>query len=109
MMSEDPLHKIKDIKKLAKHLAKNVATDCGFTIDELKEYMTVKNAIEIVKQHSKINKNGEYLINTKILEDICLDISSWLLGVNLAKLAGEDILDCFWDNKKNCMVFKKKK
>lgn len=106
---KDPLHKIKNITKLAKHLAKNVAKDCGLTIEDLKEYMTVKNAIELVKEHAHKDENGEFLINTKILEKICFSISGWLLGVNLAKLAAQDELDCYWDNKKNCMVFKKKK
>jgi hypothetical protein len=105
---KDPLHRIKNLKKLAKHLAKSVAEDCGLTIDDLKEYMTVKNAINIVKENAKKDKNGELLINTKILEKICLEMSGWLLGVNLAKLASQDVLDCYWDNKKNCMVFKKK-
>lgn len=106
---KDPLHRIKDIKKLAKHLAKNVAVDCGLTIEDLKQYMTVKNAISIIKENAKINEKGEFLINTKILEKICLEMSGWLLGVNLAKLASDDVLDCYWDNRKNCMVFKKKK
>ena len=36
------------------------------------------------------------------------DMSGWLLGVNLAKLAADDKLDCYCDSKKGCMVFKKK-
>jgi hypothetical protein len=105
---KDPLHRIKNIKRLARHLAKTVAEDCGLTIEDLKQYMTVKNAISIVKENAKQDEHGEFLINTKILEKICLDMSGWLLGVNLAKLASEDLLDCYWDSKKNCMVFKKK-
>jgi hypothetical protein len=105
---KDPLHRIKDIKKLAKHLAKNIAMDCGFTIEELKQYMSVKNAINIIKEHAQKDKDGEFLINTRILETICVDMSGWLLGVNLAKLAADDKLDCYWDSKKDCMVFKKK-
>ena len=105
---KDPLHRIKDIKRLAKHLAKNVAVDCGFTIDELKQFMTVKNAINIIKEKAQKDENGDFLINTKILETICLEISGWLLGVNLARLASDDKLDCYWDDSKDCMVFRKK-
>lgn len=105
---KDPLHRIKDIKKLAKHLAKVVAVDCGFTIDELKQFMTVKNAINIIKEQAQKGKDGEFLINTKILENICSEMSGWLLGVNLARLASDDKLDCYWDDKKDCMVFRKK-
>jgi hypothetical protein len=107
-MKKDPLHKIKHLKSMAKFMAKNVALDCGFSIKELKQFMTVNNAINIIKENAKKDKDGNLLVNEKIIEKIHFEISSWLIGVNLAKLAAQDLLDCFWDEKKNCMIFSKK-
>lgn len=107
-MKKDPLHKIKHLKKMAKFMAKNVALDCGFSINDLKEYMTVKNAENIIKEYAKKDIEGNLLVNEEIIEKICFSMSEWLIGVNLAKLAAQDLLNCAWDSKKNCMIFSKK-
>lgn len=107
-MGKDPLHRVKHLKKMAKFMAKNVALDCGFSINELKQYMTVRNAVNIIRENAKKDDDGNLLVNEKIIEKIHFEISSWLIGVNLAKMAAQDLLECFWDDKKNCMVFSKK-
>lgn len=106
--SNDPLMKIKNIKKLAKFLAINTAQECGIDLkkDKIKNYINCSNITQIIREHAKKNKNGDLLINNKILYKIQEDITSWIIGVILAKSAANDEIDCLWDDNKNCMVFK---
>ena len=36
------------------------------------------------------------------------EILDWLIGVELAKMAADDKLECYWDDEANEMVFKGK-
>ena len=48
-------------------------------------------------------------MNYKILHRICEEINTWVLGIELAKLASLDSVETYWDDQKNCMVFSYKK
>lgn len=102
------MYEIKHLNKFAKSLGKMVAKDMGFSHKELKSYITVSNIKNLIKQHCHVNKRGQLLIDEDQASIVCNEIFDWLLGVDLAKLAAEDELDCYWDDKINQMVFKYK-
>lgn len=101
------MYKIKNLNSFSKELGKLVAANAGFSTKELKESITVKNIRGIVTKYIK-NKNGYFYISEDMTSQICEEIHDWIIGVSLAKLAAEDKLDCYWDDKKNCMIFKEK-
>jgi len=100
-------HEIKSLNKFAKSLGKEVAKDGGFSLQELKQYISVGNIKNMVKTHA-MRRYDKFYINEDQTDQICEEIFDWLTGVSLAKLAAEDYLDCWWDQKQDCMVFKKK-
>lgn len=103
----DPLLKIKNMKKFVRFLAINTAKGCGIDLknDKIKNYINGNNIRQIIKQYAKNNPHGDILINNKILAKIQDEITSWILGVVLAKSAAKNELDCSWDDQKNCMIF----
>ena len=106
--NNDPLLKIKDLRKFVKYLAINTAKECGINTqkDKIKNYINASNIKQIVAQHAKIDKHGNMMINNKIFSKIQDDVLQWILGVSLAKAAAKNELECSWDNEKNCMIFK---
>jgi len=101
------MYEIKSLNQFAKSIGKEVAKDGGFSFKELKEYINVVNIKNIVKKHARV-KNHKFYINENETHQVCEEIFDWLTGVSLAKLAADDFLDCWWDDKQDCMVFKKK-
>jgi hypothetical protein len=102
------MYQIKHINKFAKSLGKMVAKDAGFSQKELQSYISVTNIKNLIKEHCVADKKGNLFIDEDQTSEVCNEIFGWLAGVDLAKLAAEDELDCYWDNKSNEMVFKKK-
>lgn len=102
------IYEITHLNAFAKSLGVNVAKDSGFSIKELKRYIKVSNIKNIIKQYAKKNKYGNLVINDEAAQNICSDIFDWLIGANLAELAAEDVIDCYWDDEQNCMMFKTK-
>lgn len=106
-MKRDPLVAIKNIKRTAKYIGKDVAKNREIPLDELSSYIKPKEIVSIIKQFA-IEKDGMYLINTKILQKIFTEVHDWVLGVNLSRLASKDIIDTYWDDQLNCMTFSQK-
>lgn len=102
------MYQIKHINKFAKSLGKMVAKDSGFSQKELQSYINVINIKNLIKEHCVTDKQGNLFIDEDQTSEVCNEIFGWLIGVDLAKLAAEDELDCYWDDKSNEMVFKKK-
>lgn len=102
------MYEIKNINKFAKSLGNMVAKDMGFSKKELHSYIRVSNIKSLIKQHCSIDKQGQLLIDEDQTSEVCNQIFDWLIGVDLAKLAADDELDCYWDDKSNEMVFKAK-
>lgn len=96
------------MKKLVKFLATSTAKGCGLDLkkDKVKNYINGSNVKQIILQYAKRNKSGDCFINQKILSKIQDELTSWILGVILAKSAANDEIDCSWDDNKNCMIFK---
>jgi esterase/lipase len=104
-MSNDPLMKIKSIKGVAKHIGRDIATEMMVPIKEMKEYIKPKEVASIVKQYA-IYKDGDYFMNTLILQKIFSEVKNWVLGIQLAKMASSGKMDTMWDEEQNCMIFK---
>lgn len=101
------VYQIKSLTKFAKSLGQEVAKEGGFTQQELQSYISVGNIKNMVKSRAR-HRNGKLYIDEESTDLICEEIFDWLTGVGLAKLAAQDYLECFWDDKQNTMVFKKK-
>tara|TARA_B100001778_G_scaffold302117_1_gene278568 strand:- start:2418 stop:2810 length:393 start_codon:yes stop_codon:yes gene_type:complete len=99
---------IQDINKFSKNIAKQVAKYAGFSYKELKSYIKVGNVKQIIQNHSSFNQHGNMCINEEDAEAACEEIFDWLVGVDLAKLASNGDLDCYWDDEDNCMIFRGK-
>lgn len=101
------IYEIRNLSAFSRSIGKQVAREGGFTVRELKTYISVKNIKNIVRKYANY-KNEAFYIDEERTHLVCEEIFDWLTGVNLAKLASEDYLDCWWDSEKNTMIFKKK-
>lgn len=106
-INDDPLMKISNIKNVAKHIGKDIAKEMKVPIKEMKEYITPKEIVSLVKQYS-IKRDKDYLMNTLILKKIFLEVRNWAMGVQLAKMASSGDIESLWDSEQNCMVFQSK-
>ena len=102
------MYEIQDINKISKNIAKAVAKYAGFSYKELRSYIKVANVKQIVEKYSSFNQRGNLCIDEEEAQAACEEIFDWLVGVDLAKLASNGDLDCYWDNEQNCMIFKSK-
>jgi hypothetical protein len=105
----DKLVKIKNLTRAAKHLGKDIAKQRKIPLNKFKEYITVKEIKNIIRQYALQDEDNGLLMNYKILYKICEEINTWVLGIELAKLASLDSVETYWDSEKNCMVFSYKK
>lgn len=104
---KDPMVVIKNIKKTAKYIGKDVAKNRGIPLDEFANYIKPREIVSIIKQFS-IEKDSQYLMNTKILQRIFTEVHDWVLGVTLSRMASKDLIETYWDNNLNCMTFSPK-
>ena len=100
-------HKFKNKRKFSFKIGKFVARSAGYTIKELKSFINVGNIEGMVRHHAEM-EGDSFTLSEKQAEKICDEILDWLVGVELAKIAAEDRLDCYWDDERNEMVFKGK-
>jgi hypothetical protein len=107
MMKKDPLVAIKNLKRTAKYIGKDVAKNRGIPLEDLSHYIRPREIVSIIKQFA-IEKEEKYLLNTKLLQKIFTEVHDWVLGVSLSKMASNDIIDTYWDSELNCMTFSKK-
>lgn len=107
MYKDEELHRFNNLQKFSTKLAKFVARTSGYTFKELKAYIRPVNVKNIVKKHAKF-VDDHYVMTEDQSYEACEEILDWLVGVELAKLAADDVLDCYWDDESNQMVFKAK-
>ena len=98
---------IDDINGFAYHIRDNVAKSFTETYTEnLDEFISIQQIINLVASKSKRkDKEGKFIINENIFNDIFDDIRIWLYEVGLARLAGKNLLECAWDSDANEMIF----
>ena len=98
-------YKVKNITRLAKVLGKSIAKDADFTLEELKEYISVQNIKFMIKQKAHRDADGDLALSNDDLFVISNEIYDWLIGCDMCKLAAEGKLECYWDDDLNEMVF----
>jgi hypothetical protein len=106
-MNDEKMVKVKSIKKIAKHIGKDVAKEMLIPIEEMSVYIRPKEVSSIIKQYC-IHQEDQYLMNTMILQKIFTEVKNWVLGIQLAKMASSDKLEVTWDSEENCMIFQSK-
>ena len=101
------MYKIDNLNGFAKKLGRLVAKEIDISIKELKEYISVRSIKEIILEHSVDSEDEDksIYIDEDRTSAACEDIADWLIGVEHAKLAAEDLVECYWDNKINTMMF----
>lgn len=104
MSKNDPLMVLKSVKKISKHIGRDVANDMLIPLEEMKDYIKPKEVASIVRQYC-IYKDDNYHINTLILQKIFTEVKNWVLGIQLAKMASEGKLETMWDTEQNSMIF----
>lgn len=85
-------------------MTKGACKEVGIDIKDIKNYITVRQAKNLVQQYL-IYKHGDLIINKNIMQKIHSELCDWIHGVELAKLSANDELSCYWDDKKNTMIF----
>jgi len=95
---------VRDMDGFAKRIGLHVAEYMEIPRKQLKNYIKVFNIKEISKQYCT-EKDGRYFIDDQSIDSIVEDVSDWIIGIDLAALAADDKLNCYWDDDLNEMVF----
>lgn len=99
------IYKIENMNAFCKSLGKNVAKEAGFSKKELRKYIKVANIKNMVKYYATVGDDGSFTIDDRRTAAVCDEVLGWLVGVELASAAADGILDCYWDDKTESMVF----
>lgn len=99
---------ILEFTPFAKYLGKLVAKESGFSFKETKSMISVrqiKNYIEFRGEPDEEDENKIY-VTDEIVELICEDIHHHMIGFDLTKSAAKGMLDMYWDDEYNTMMFR---
>ena len=99
----------RDEKKFCHRMIKLVSKHTGYTLKEIKSCINLQNVKTMVRMYSSTHIDGGFAVTIGDVSIICDEIFDWVAGVELARLAAEDVLDAYWDDKKNGMTFEMKK
>lgn len=70
------------------------------------EYITLKEVMSLITQHcNELTEEGQIIVNEETHTKIFNEMSDWVYGIGLAKLASKNLVECAWDNDQNNMVF----
>lgn len=106
-MQDDPLMKIKNLRKMSKHIGREIANEMLIPLEEMTQFIKPSEIKSLVKQYS-VYSNKEYLINTMGLQKVFTEAKNWILGIQLAKMASANEIEAVWDDEQNCMIFNKR-
>jgi len=99
-------YEIKDMRGFAKSVGQTVAKDLDLEKSELKDYISVKNVLQLTAQYCIYDKKTKkYIANEGILDTIIEETRNWIVGITLARLASQGQLECAWDVERDCMIF----
>lgn len=101
------LYAIVDLDGYASQIREAAAKSlCDTSNDDLNEYISLTQIINMVKENCKgFDEENRPLLDEDTNEKIYEDTAVWIHSVGLAKLAGQDLIECAWDDKNNEMVF----
>ena len=102
---QDKLVKVKDLEKMARHIRKDIASQQGIPLKELKFYITQNEVVSLIRQYAQTGDSGELMVNCSILDKIFKEVYNWIVGVEISKLASKGNFDVYWSDEKNSMVF----
>lgn len=106
-MYDDRLVKIKNIDKMSKGVGKDVARNMGIRLRDFKHFIKPREIKSIIVQYA-IEKDDGLYISPLILEKIFTTVNSWVIGIQMCKLAVENKMEVYWDEEQNCAVFENK-
>ncbi len=97
---------ITDLETFSEIVRRNAAETLSEKYTEnLDNFISINQIISLVKCRRLNDDDGPVIINEGILSDLLEEISDIIYQVGLAKLCGEDKINCAWDSKKKTMVF----
>lgn len=101
------LYSIFDLEGYAKEMrntaAKSLKEDYAENLDE---YISLEQVYNIVAKESVgLDDEDRYILDEESNDRIFETIKVWIYNCGLAKLAGNDMIECAWDNECNEMVF----
>ena len=74
--------------------------------DDLDSYISINQILNIIEEENLgYDDENRPLINQQITEDIFETIMTWIHNVGISKLAGQNLIECAWDDELNDMVF----
>lgn len=101
------VYSITDIDSYAKEMRQAAAsTISDNTNDNLDDFISIDQIRNMI--HSQcigFDSNDRPMLNEDINETIYESIVIWIHNIGLAKLAGQNLLECAWDSDLNEMIF----
>lgn len=83
--------------------AKSLKEDYAENLDE---YISLQQVYNIIAKESVgLDDEDRYILSEESNEVIFENIRVWIYNCGLAKLAGNDMIECAWDDESNEMVF----
>jgi hypothetical protein len=74
--------------------------------DDLDQYISLEQMKNLLKEHCVgLDANDNPMLNETSNEQIFEEAAVWINNVGLAKLAGQDLIECAWDDDLNEMIF----
>lgn len=109
-MHNEPTFAITNLHGYAYDLRQTAAdTLCPDNTSNIDEYINLNEMINLVKEKCLgFDDQDRPIINETVNEEIFEETSVWITNIGLSKLAGQDLIECAWDNKLNEMIFWKK-
>lgn len=90
--------------------AANFLTENSFEEDDLDDFISVRQLTNLVRNSCiGFDDNDRPLLDEDTNEKIFETTVTWIHNVGLAKLAGQDLIECAWDDENNEMIFWPKK
>ena len=104
----DQAWSVVDLDKFSFELRLSVANSLSDeqNTDDLDQFISIKQINNLVESYSVgADEEGNCIITEDIFNDIFDEVTSWIHGVALAKLAAKNLLECAWDNESDEMIF----
>lgn len=98
--------KITKPNALSKYIGKLVADEGGFTMADIKKLISVKQIKAYVTEVAKRDEDNALIVNSEDMQNICDMVYSHIVGFDLTKAAARGMLECYWDDEENTMMFK---
>lgn len=77
--------------------------------ENLDDFISVKQIINMVNENCVgYDEHDRPLLDEESNNQVYEDTVSWIHGVGLSKLAGQNLIECAWDDDQNDFVFWKK-